>query len=261
MQIIKVPGLNNSEKNKGCRNAGNLVISEIKKIKDISMIDLEEIHVNNDNLEEQEKLIYENSKEVFEKWERVIFLGGDQSVSYSIGRAFSNVFGKNKCYLVIFDAHADCLPYKKNIQNREWLRALIEKDYFDKDKIIIIGLRNLDLEERRFIDLNKIKYYEMEKIEDFEVLCDFITESINKLNLKVYVSFDFDVIDPAFAPSTILQEPAGMSSREIIYFAKRLSKIKNIIAVDLVEIDSERDKNFGNMTVKLGAKIMGEFLN
>ena len=66
MQIIKVPGLNNLGKNNGCRNAGNAMLSELKKFKDTNTLDLEEIHVDNSNLSEQEKLIYENSLEAFE---------------------------------------------------------------------------------------------------------------------------------------------------------------------------------------------------
>jgi len=49
MQIIKVPGLNNLNRNNGCRNAGNAIIAELKNIKssergkivDARLLDLE----------------------------------------------------------------------------------------------------------------------------------------------------------------------------------------------------------------------------
>jgi arginase family enzyme len=269
MQIIKVPGinnlgvnywkLNNPKTNDGCRNAGNAVLAELGKIRDISAIELEEIHVNNSDLNEQEKLIYENSKQAFETGDKIIFLGGDHSISYSTGRAFLDVFGRENSYLIIFDAHPDCMPSMKEPTHEEWLRALVEKE-FNPLNVILIGLRKIELEERQFLDKNKIKYYELSKIENFDVFCDSIMEFVNNHNSKIYVSFDIDSVDPAFAPSTGYLEPGGFTSREILYFAKRLAKLRGLKAVDLVEIDCETDKSKGNMTVKLGAKIIEGFL-
>ena len=110
MQIIKVPGLNNLGKNPGCRNAGNAILAELAKIRDTSVFDIDEIHVDNLRLDNQEKLIYENSKDAFENKDKLIFLGGDHSISYPLTRAFKDVFSRNNSYLIIFDAHADCMP-------------------------------------------------------------------------------------------------------------------------------------------------------
>lgn len=257
MMIVKVPGLNNLGKNDGCRNAGNAVIAELRKIREMNVFDFEEIHVDNSNLSEQEKLIYENSEEMFETQDKVIFLGGDHSISYSIGKAFLDVFGCD-ARLIIFDAHPDTMPVMKEPTHEEWLRALVEQGFNPKN-ILLVGLRRLELEERAFLDKSRIKYYEVDKIEDFEIVCDSAMEFAN--SGKTYVSFDIDVVDPAFAPSTGYIEPGGMSSREILYFARRLAKTKKIVAVDLVEIDSEADTERGNVTVKLGAKIVNEFLS
>jgi len=115
------------------------------------------------------------------------------------------------------------------------------------------------LEERQFLDLNKIKYYEFGKFEDNEFLCDSLMEFANGGD-GVYVSFDIDVVDPAFAPSTGHLEPGGFSSREILYFAKRFALLKKLKAVDIVEIDCVKDKEKDNVTVKLGAGILREFV-
>jgi len=256
MMIVKVPGLNNLGKNDGCRNAGNSVIDELKKTREMNIFDFEEIHVDNSNLIEQEKLIYENSREIFEGQDKVIFLGGDHSISYNIGRAFLDVFGDDS-RLIVFDAHPDVMPAMKEPTHEEWLRGLIEKGW-KAENILLVGLRKIELEERRYLDEKKVRYFEVDKIEDFEAVCDSVMEFAN--SGKTYISFDIDVIDPAFAPSTGYLEPGGMSSREILYFARRIAKTKNIIAVDLVEIDSESDKDKKNITVKLGAKIINEFL-
>lgn len=258
MQIVKVPGLNNLGNNGGCRDAGNAILAELRREIDLGF-EIEEIHVDHGDVVSQEKLIYENSKESFENHERVIFLGGDHSISYSIVNAFNDVFGSEDSYLIVFDAHADCMPVMKEPTHEEWLRGVIEKG-FNPSNIVLVGLRRIELEERRFLDSRGIKYYEMERVEDLEVLCDFVMEFVNGIDKKVYVSFDIDVVDPAFAPSTGYPEPGGFNSREILYFARRISKLKGLKGVDVVEIDSESDKARGNISVKLGAKIVKEFL-
>ena len=75
---------------------------------------------------------------------------------------------------------------------------------------------------------------------------------------NAYVSFDIDVIDPAFALSTGHLEPGGLTSRQAIYIISRISKMKNLKCVDIVEVDSENDKE--GLTVKLAAKLLAELL-
>ncbi len=118
MIIVKVP-IENSMDPLGCAKAGNEIlakfpdryISESNKEVIKSNFKLEEIHLDNKKLEEAHELIYENSFETIETHEKTIFLGGDHSMSYSIGRAFFALckMEKNKPFLVVFDAHADCI--------------------------------------------------------------------------------------------------------------------------------------------------------
>ena len=96
---------------------------------------------------------------------------------------------------------------------------------------------------------------------------EITTEGIHEISESVmaaakdfealYVSIDIDVLDPAFAPGTGCTEPAGLTSRELIYFVQRLKLLKNLKIVDIVEINPKKDVN--NMTSKLGAKIIAEF--
>lgn len=266
MQIIKVPGLNNLGKNNGCRNAGNAILTELEniwssekgKIIQPELLDLEELHVNNENLDEQEKLIFENSLEAFSEQDKVIFLGGDHSISYSIGKAFlehCEKQDKEPC-LIVFDAHADCMPETRNPTHEEWLRALIEKG-FKAENILLVGARNLDKQEIEFLSKNKIKQINMNQLNNnLEETTDLIMEFAS--GKELYVSFDIDVVDPAFSPSTGYLEAGGLSSRQAVYIVQRIALMKNLRAVDIVEIDSENDKS--GMTVKLGAKLLAEVI-
>ncbi len=264
--IIKTPGINGFGKTNGCRDTGRAVIKELKDVntneegREINKhLDLEEIHVNNDNLEEQSDLIYENSKKAFENNERVIFLGGDHSISYDIGKAFldSEWENKEKC-LIVFDAHADCMDPNKEPTHEEWLRGLIEKG-FNPENVLLVCNRNLYKDEEDFLVKKKVKRVRIDDIENnLENVGDIITEFAFGKN--TYLSIDIDAIDPAFAPATNYPVAGGISSRQFLYLAKRLNKIQELKAVDLVEIDLGIDKNYNFRTVKLAAKILAEFL-
>ncbi|MEK6926584.1 MAG: arginase family protein [Nanoarchaeota archaeon] len=266
MQIIKVPGINGLGKTKGCEKAGNEILTTLKEIYsneqekpiDVKLLDLEEIHLDNGNLELTNKLIYENALEAYDK-NRVIFLGGDHSISFSIVKAFlkhSRVIGKEPC-LIVFDSHPDCMkPVKGFPTHEEWLRGLIEEG-FPSENVLLVGVRNSYVDELKFISENKIKIIKVNQIlENLEETSEVIMEFANKKEL--YLSIDVDVVDPAFAPGTGYKEPGGLTSRQLIYIIQRMNKMKNLKAIDIVEINPSLDKD--NLTVKLGAKILAELL-
>jgi arginase family enzyme len=268
MFVVKVPGINGLGKTKGCEKAGNAILKSLNEIysneesKPINtkLLDLEEIHLDNSNLDITNKLIYKNSLEIFQEKPRTIFIGGDHSISYSLTKSFLDFCKKTKKkpFLIIFDAHPDCMePADRNYPTHEdWLRSLIESG-FPTENILLIGIRNSDQSETTFLKENKIKMISMNQLlEDLQGTCDSITE-FSQGN-ELYVSVDIDIIDPAFAPGTGYIEPGGLTSRQFIYLIQRINRIKNLKAVDIVEINPEKD--IGNLTVKLGAKILSELI-
>jgi arginase family enzyme len=271
MFIVKVPGINGLGKTHGCEKAGNEILkclkeeiysSETGKTVDIDKLDLEEIHLDNSNLELTNKLIHKNALNIFESKEKTLFLGGDHSISYSLGKAFLDHCENNRVEpcLIIFDAHPDCMQVTKGSEkypnHEEWLRGLIEKGFPTKN-ILLVGVRNSDIKEIEFLKDKNIRIISINQLlENLEEMCEVIMEFSDKKEL--YLSLDIDVVDPVFAIGTGYKEPGGLTSREFIYIIQRLNKIKNLRAVDLVEINPEKDVN--NLTVKLGAKVLAELL-
>jgi len=268
MFIVKVPGINGLGKTKGCEEAGNAILktlreeiysSELGKEINFDTLDLEEIHLDNSNLDLSNKLIYKNALEVFESKTKTIFLGGDHSISYSLGKAFLEYcksVGKEPC-LIVFDAHPDLMKPLKEPTHEEWLRALIEEG-FPPENILLVGIRNSYTDELKFIVERKIRAISINQfLLDIEDSCDILMEFSN--GKELYVSLDIDVVDPAFAPSTgYKNEVGGLTSRQLIYLVQRINKVKNLRGVDIVEINSEKDSE--GLTVKLGAKILAELI-
>lgn len=261
MIITKVPGVNGLGNTKGCEKAPNEILESLKdirsneKLRSISLDDLkvEEIKLDTNDIESQEKSIYGNAMKTFSLKQLAVFLGGDHSVSFPIGKAFLESY--TDCCLIVFDAHPDCMPPMKEPSHEEWLRALIESG-FPAENIMLVGARNFDIEETRFLKENKVKMINMNTLLiNLHDVSDTIMEFSNGKNL--YVSIDIDFIDPAFAPGTGYNEPGGVSSRQALYIFSRLALLKNLKALDIVEVNPIKDDG---RTVKLAAKILAEFL-
>lgn len=262
MQIIRIRLINGFGRTKGCEKAPVKVLEALKEIRinekdkliEFDKLNLEEIHVDLNNIKEADYLILENSKEAFEKNFKTFFIGGDHSISYPICKAFNKT--QANPLLIIFDAHADCADSDKEPTNEEWLGKLIDEGFLGS-RIILISTRSLGEEETEFIKKNNILWIKMDVMNELEEICDMIMERARKAS-GFYVSIDIDCVDPAFAPGTASLAPGGMSSRDLIYFIKRLSLLENFRGADIVEINP--DKDFNDMTIKLGAKLLAEMI-
>ena len=246
MKIISVPHISALGKT-GPEEMGKRILSEIGE-------DAEIINVDNSDVEESEKKIYSKSKEIFNMSGRSCFIGGDHSITYPIFKAFSET--NKDAFLIVFDAHADCMPSMKEPTHEEFLRAIIERGLVKSENVILVGARKIEKEERLFLAEKNIKVFE--EIYDIEAIADYITEKAN--GKDVYVSVDIDVLDPAFAPAVNYPEVNGLSSKELFYLLRRIFCIKSLKVLDVVEAVPEKDKKYDYRTIKICAKIISDFI-
>jgi len=124
----------------------------------------------------------------------------------------------------------------------------LELDVFKLDK---------EIEE----ELNNIKKYNLEIITPFDIREQGIKQVTNsvldRLGDKVYVSFDMDCIDPAYAPGVSVPVPMGLNSTDAIYLLKEISK-KGIIGMDIMEVCPSFDVK--DRTSHLASRIISEVL-
>lgn len=272
MKIVQIPGINAPGRPRGselgCVKILSCLREEIygkEQSNGTDIFEVEDIEgFDNGDIEKSERAIIKKSQEVFTHNERVIFLGGDHSISYGCVKGFLKNFPDGR--LIVFDAHPDCMSYLKEASHDSWLRKLVD-DGFPGKQILIVGLRNAHPKESKFLEAHKIRRIEMSQlILDLEGTTDAIMEFSERKPL--YVSLDIDVVDPAFTPGTGYKEPGGLSSRDIIHIIQRISMIKNLKGVDLVEINPlldgdpgiGRENEYFGTTVKLGARIVAELL-
>jgi len=256
MQLIRI-GLD-IEKT-GCENSPREILNELKKIKSkengeliyFDKLNLEEIHVDLDNLIEASWLIKKNSEEVFYKHDKAIFVGGDESISYPILNSFLKT--EKNPLLIVFDAHAD-VGEEEGIC-RGWLRKIVEEGLRN---IILISARNLNQEEIEFINKYKIVWIKMDVLrEDLRGVCDIVMERARESS-GFYINLDMDCVDPGFVPGVNNLEVGGLSSNDLIYFIKRLALLDNFRGGDIVGINPNKD--FNGISVKLGARLLAEMI-
>ena len=77
-----------------------------------------------------------------------------------------------------------------------------------------------------------------------------------KADGPVYVTFDMDALDPAFAPGVSHREPGGMTVREAIAHLHAITG--EIVGADLVEYNLVQD--VAGLTATVAAKILREIL-
>src|SRR5688500_7453751 len=75
----------------------------------------------------------------------------------------------------------------------------------------------------------------------------------------VYVSFDIDSVDPAFAPATGTPEVGGLTSYEALALVRALQGL-TIVGADVVEVSPPYDGP-GQITALLAANLLSEFVS
>jgi arginase len=189
--------------------------------------------------------IEDSIAKIVEAGKRPVSLGGDHSITAPILRAI----GKRipAITLVHFDAHPDLYAdYEGNPHSHASPFARIMEAQL-VHRLIQIGVRTLNAHQYEQAEKYGVKIFEIKDLPD-----------PTHLNLAgpIYVSFDMDALDPAFAPGVSHWEPGGLTTREAISYIHDLPG--PIIGADIVEFNPARDAT--GLTATVAAKILKELL-
>jgi len=182
---------------------------------------------------------------------RPVLLGGDHSITFPIVKAFAkdNQGRSRHSGLTIFhfDAHPDLYDeFEGNRLSHACPFARIMEAGL-ATRLVQIGIRTATQPQREQARKFGVEAVEVRALPAFAKL---------KANGLVYVTFDMDVLDPAFAPGVSHREPGGMTVREAI---AHLHSIEGeIVGADLVEYNPVQDVL--GMTATVAAKILKEIL-
>lgn len=193
-------------------------------------------------------------------------IGGAHALMYPDAAALADVYGNGNVAIIHFDAHADytSADFGHLVTHGNPIRRLVREELIDPRHIIQVGLRgptSTDIETLNWARDQGIRYHMMAEVEARgwpAVLTDVIAEA-KAAAPNVFISFDVDVVDPAFIPGTSTPEPAGLYMREVIPLIRRLCAETNVVGFELVELRPDSDP--GYTSVQNSAAVVRQCLN
>jgi agmatinase len=190
---------------------------------------------------------------------RPIAAGGDHSVTLPILRALAKRHGP--LALVQFDSHIDTWNEyfgAKYFHGTPFRRA-VEERLVDPRRFVQVGIRGPLYGEDDF-DFHRehgIAVLDIDQVKARGV--EWTAGAIRRVATgPVYVSFDIDAVDPAFAPGTGTPEVGGLTSHEAQQLVRALAGLP-IVGADIVEVSPVFDGP-GQITALLAANLMFELL-
>lgn len=188
-------------------------------------------------------------------------IGGDHSVTLAELRAVAAKHGP--LALIQFDSHSD--TWDKYFAGQKYsagtpFRRGVEENIIDPAHSIQIGLRGSLFRESDITQSLDLGFEVVTTDQMFEMgiqaLADRIAE--RTAGRPAFITFDMDVIDPAYAPGVQTPECGGPSARESLQLLRALHDI-NLVGCDMVEVNPLYDGP-GQITALLGATVMAELL-
>lgn len=113
-------------------------------------------------------------------------------------------------------------------------------------RLVQVGIRTLNQHQKEQAEKYSVEVHQMK---------DFDSRQFKpKFDGPVYITFDIDGLDPAFAPGVSHHEPGGLSVREALNIIQDIDV--PVIGADIVEYNPSRDIN--DMTAMVAAKLLKE---
>jgi agmatinase len=197
--------------------------------------------------------------EVLAAGARPVCVGGDHSVSLPVLRAVARRHGP--VGLVHFDAHPDTWDeyFGSKFFHGTPFRRAVEEGLVDPRRMIQVGIRGplYGAEDFAFHDAHGIEVLRIEAIKEQGTA--WAAQRFERLRGgPVYVSFDIDAVDPAYAPATGTPEVGGLTSYEALALVRALVGF-TLVGADIVEVSPPYDGP-GQITSLLAANLLFELV-
>ena len=190
---------------------------------------------------------------------KITMIGGDHSVTIPVERgiddALDEPFG-----IIHVDAHmdlCDALEGDKLSHGNTERRALELKNIQGFENLYFIGIRSIEPDEFELYKNNPIQVktaYDC-YAEGIESVAKDCIDKMSRYN-KIYLTFDIDALDPAYAAGTGTPQFGGLTSRMALTLLNMLFEALPIIGFDVVEIAPPLDPSLASMYA--GRKLISE---
>jgi len=224
----------------GTRNGPNAIITASQQVElfdeeleqecyqcGIATLDPVEPHVAGPK--EMHERIFKIAKRIVRDGKFLFGLGGEHGITSALVRAVMSKY--RKLSVLQIDAHCDL---RNEYEGSPYSHASVMRRVYDLGADIVpVGIRNVCLEEHRFMKKAKLEPITAVQCHSDD---DWVDNVLDRLGDRVYVTIDIDGFDPAYAPGTGTPEPGGLDWYQVTGLLSLVAAEKQIVAADIVEV-------------------------
>ncbi len=223
---------------------------EIDPLEELNIVDYGDCQFDYGEPESVTPFIENHIKGILDDGVATLVLGGDHYITYPVIRAYAAHHGPLS--LIHFDAHSDTWPDSgKRVDHGTMFYHAVEEGFVDDRRSAQIGLRTTNDAPMGFNIFDARQVHEQGPAAVAQQVREVVGEH------KVYLTFDIDCLDPAYAPGTGTPVSGGLSSFQALEIVRGLAGI-NLVGMDVVEVAPAYD--VGEITAFAGATLALEFL-
>ncbi len=202
-----------------------------RDLEDLKLFDYGNLEVPFGDKKTALRMIQEKTQEIIDANKIPVMIGGEHLVSLGPVKALSKKY--EDLHIIHFDAHTDL---RNDYLGEALSHATVLRRIYDQvgdgrlnQFCIRSGLKEEFEWAKEHSHLEKFTYNTLE--ERVELL----------VNKPVYITIDLDVLDPSVFPGTGTPEPGGIDFHDMMKIISILSRLENVVGLDVVELSPKFD--------------------
>lgn len=197
-------------------------------VREAALLTLPEMELPFADLDEALADIHRVAHAIVDRGKFLMALGGEHSITPSIVAAVAaNHPGVS---VLQVDAHADL---RDSYLGSRSSHACAMRRTLEHARVTQVGIRSISEAEARAVpDLATTMFYDVSMRRDAQ----WIDRVVESLGDPVYITIDFDGLDPAIMPAVGTPEPGGLSWHELLTLLRATYARRRVVACDLVEL-------------------------
>jgi agmatinase len=235
-------------------------ILDVDVVESLSIVDYGDVPVSPGDIERTYGQVEEALAPIVDAGVFPLALGGDHSITLAELRALGRRYGA--LALVQLDAHGDTWEsyFGQRYFHGTTFKRAVEEGVVDATASVQAGMRGSiygagDIDAARQLGFTVVQSEELRAL-GAQRYGELVREQVG--DRPVFLSFDVDFLDPAFAPGTGTPEVAGFSTAEAVAFLRAIRGVR-LAGCDVVEVAPQYDGP-GQQTAVAAANVGWELL-
>ena len=219
------------------------------------VVDTGDATISPGDTKKSQENIREAVGDISEQGAMPLIIGGDHSITYPNMKGWAEANGYESVGLIHFDCHADTGDEGLcgfEYDHGAWVKRAYDDDLFAGENYTLIGPRGFwpgpdTYEEMREANMKWYTSFDVMNGDLSAIAQDAIKRATDGTD-AVWLSFDVDVMDPAYCPGTGEPEPGGLMPRETFAMIREITKEmdSDAFGFDVVEVAPQYDASDTN---------------